>query len=401
MSVLTLLRYLIGDREAILQIASNRHALWVGFLFVISAGFAREYDGEDLLHEPWYLVLPLGASLASSFLLFTVSYGVAIAKGESWSRFLPRYLSFLGLFWLTAPQAWLYAIPYERFLSPLEATRMNLITLAVVSLWRVALMVRVLRVLFNFWYAASLCLVMLFADAVALVLLTFLPFPLIDVMGGLHLSAGQRLTQEVAVSVCLLGGCSLPLWLLGGGICLYLSPARWVSERAMPQRLQTGLIVLAFTSVLIWAAILPFTQPEQQHRREVERAYEAGDLDQALALLSSHSEDDYPPHWQPPGPRAGTFRRTFRPGREWAAVIDRVSADDVAPWVQRRYIDRVRGLPQRLFYSHDRDALPALGRALSRTAEGRALIEELKADPKRQEIVDLLEGRAPKDRSGH
>jgi len=31
--------------------------------------FAREYDGEDLLHEPWHLLLPLVASLATSFIL--------------------------------------------------------------------------------------------------------------------------------------------------------------------------------------------------------------------------------------------------------------------------------------------------------------------------------------------
>src|SRR5262245_51273237 len=46
-SITTLLRYLTGSREAIVAIAGNRNALWVGFLFVLSAGFAREYDGED------------------------------------------------------------------------------------------------------------------------------------------------------------------------------------------------------------------------------------------------------------------------------------------------------------------------------------------------------------------
>src|SRR5262245_38898959 len=103
MTISTLIRYLMGDREAILTLASTRHALWVGAVFVLSAGLAREYDGEDLLHEPWYLLIPFGASLASSFMLFGVAYGIAIAKGEPWRAFFPRYLSFLGLFWMTAP----------------------------------------------------------------------------------------------------------------------------------------------------------------------------------------------------------------------------------------------------------------------------------------------------------
>ena len=70
----TLARYLLGDREAIRTLASTRHTLWLGLLFVLSAGFAREYDGADLLHEPWHVVLPLGASLASSLVLFFLLY---------------------------------------------------------------------------------------------------------------------------------------------------------------------------------------------------------------------------------------------------------------------------------------------------------------------------------------
>ena len=36
MGIGTLLRYLVGGREAILTIAGNRHALWIGALFVLS-----------------------------------------------------------------------------------------------------------------------------------------------------------------------------------------------------------------------------------------------------------------------------------------------------------------------------------------------------------------------------
>src|SRR5206468_2426101 len=99
--------------------------------FVLSAGLAREYDGEDLLAEPWHLAIPLGASLASSFLLFAVAYVVAVFRGAPCEPFYGRYLYFLGLFWMTAPLAWLYAIPYERFLSPVGAVQANLLTLGV------------------------------------------------------------------------------------------------------------------------------------------------------------------------------------------------------------------------------------------------------------------------------
>ena len=53
MTIRTLLRYLVGDHQAILDLAATRWTLVVGFLFVLSAGFAHEYDGQDLRREPW------------------------------------------------------------------------------------------------------------------------------------------------------------------------------------------------------------------------------------------------------------------------------------------------------------------------------------------------------------
>ena len=70
MSIGTLLRYLVGNRQAILQIAGTRNVLILGILFVMSAGLAREYDSRDLIHEPAYLFAPLVASVATSFVLF-------------------------------------------------------------------------------------------------------------------------------------------------------------------------------------------------------------------------------------------------------------------------------------------------------------------------------------------
>lgn len=54
MSISTVLRFLLGYQKAIVEVAYCPNALLVGGLFVLSAGFAREYDGEDLLSEPWY-----------------------------------------------------------------------------------------------------------------------------------------------------------------------------------------------------------------------------------------------------------------------------------------------------------------------------------------------------------
>ena len=53
-------------------------------------------------------------------------------------------------------------IPYERFLSPVEAVQANLSTLALVAAWRVLLMIRVLTVLLKYRVVDAILLVMMF-----------------------------------------------------------------------------------------------------------------------------------------------------------------------------------------------------------------------------------------------
>lgn len=103
--LVTLVCYLAGRRDAILALAGNRSTLWVGFLFVLSAGFAREYDGEDLLAEPWHLLIPLAASLVSSLLLFGLVLLAARRHKMQEGSAGRLYLQFLGLYWMTAPLA--------------------------------------------------------------------------------------------------------------------------------------------------------------------------------------------------------------------------------------------------------------------------------------------------------
>ncbi len=107
---------LIGRREAILDAASSRTTLPFGALLVLSAGLAREYDGEDLLHEPWLLLRPFAASITTAALLYFTLLILAGLRKRQGAFTIRRFPSFLGLYWLSAPCAWLYAVPFERFL---------------------------------------------------------------------------------------------------------------------------------------------------------------------------------------------------------------------------------------------------------------------------------------------
>src|SRR5207302_8737220 len=122
--------------RAIREIASSRPSILVGFLSCLSAALARHYDGKYLLREPWFLLAPAAASLPTSSLLFFFLYLATSIKARNvLPDFASCYLSFLGLYWMTAPLAWLYGFPYERFLNGVDVVQANVWTLELVSIW--------------------------------------------------------------------------------------------------------------------------------------------------------------------------------------------------------------------------------------------------------------------------
>lgn len=344
MTPITLLKYLIGDRAAIRAIASSRGALWLGLLFVLSAGFAREYDGEDLLAEPWHLLIPVAASLATSFLLFSLLWINCREEfhcrreefGKDKPSFQLAYRSFLSLYWMTAPLAWLYAIPVERFLSPGGATSANLWLLGVVALWRVVLMIRVASVMFNEPMRAAVGPVMLFADSVALAILLFTPLPVISIMGGVRLTESELMIRETANTIAVVGILSFPLWLLLTVLRRRfkpVNPAFYSSDASRSVSAATWGV--AALSLLVWIPILPVTQREQQLRRQVEVDLQAGRIESALQTMSAHSRDDFPPHWDPP-PRIG-YGESHPPLED---VLKALSETDASPWVRAMFQEK-------------------------------------------------------------
>jgi hypothetical protein len=345
MRVSTLIHYLFGSRRAIIEVANCRGAVWLGMLFVISAALAREYDGKDLLHEPWHLALPLAVSLLTSFLLFVLletafpnRHQQAIQAG----RFVVKYRALLGLYWMTAPLAWLYAVPVERFLGVADAVRANLLFLGLVALWRVALMTRVVSIIYSRQTLSAFAVVMLLADSVALAVFWLTPVPLLSVMGGIRLSESESVMQGTVFLVRLLATLSWPIWLVGAlaaGAIRRGSITGWsdvdLSESGSDP-VSSGLWGLSALSVIVWAGILPFTQVEQINRWRAERDLRDGRIEDALAFMSQLDRSDFPPHWDPP-PRIGY-------GEEPPSLVDILLHLQHAPapaWVHDIYREKL------------------------------------------------------------
>lgn len=387
MSVRNLLLYLFtGDRQAILALAADRRALWVGLVFVLSAGFAREYDGQDLLHEPWHLLIPVGASLGAASLLFLVVGGRYCWTAPNWGAAFAAYRSFLTLFWLTAPLAWLYAVPYERFLSQGGATRANLLTLAVVAAWRVLLMTRVTSVLSGRGLVESAALVLAFADGVVVTAAILMPKPLVDFMGGIRHTESESVIVGVTYWVIFLGLLASPVLGLFGLYALATGKPTWEVLHG-PAVGGRGMWVLAAASLLVWLPVLPWTQGEQVLRWRAERALKAGRIGEGLDLMSAHPQSDFPPQWEPP-PRTGYGENSPDLFEVTDAVLDRGSA----PWVLECYTDKFRRYlgEQYSFYYQESKRGPRLAhlvRILQRLPEGPELAARY-ADGVKQRLDD-------------
>lgn len=379
MRLISIPAYLVGNRRAILEIASDRSALGVAALLVLSAAIARNYDRASLLHEPWRLLGPFAASLAISGVLFLVVYFFARRKGMESPGIGRAYLSFLALYWMMAPMAWLYGIPYERWFSPVDAIGANLLTLALVSVWRVALMTRVVAVIFGLRVRAAMPLVMLVADVAALAALYVVPLPVLNLMGGIP---EQNDIAAAALLVTLLCWATLPIWIVMGGVAAYSwrNQPEWrvpaTSERPAGSR---GALAFAVLVLIAWAASLPFTQPEQQLAHRVDQVYQNDGPAVALALMSAHERADFPPDWRPPPRRFPGDPPASEVLDTLDALADHPHADWVGEMYARRFRERVRydeyQWPEELLGQHAVRLAAILGRLREGPEMARSLRE--------------------------
>src|SRR5690606_13718472 len=152
---------------------------------------------------PWHLLIPLAASVVSSLVLFGLVLWAARQHDLKEGSAGRLYLQFLGLYWMTAPLAWVYAVPVERILSRPASVRANLWLLGLVAVWRVVLIIRVITVLYGAKPVSATMLVMAFGDVLVFFLMQTVDVPLLQIMGGVRLSESERIIADVAMSLIM------------------------------------------------------------------------------------------------------------------------------------------------------------------------------------------------------
>lgn len=345
LSLYHLARFLVGRTTSIRALAGNRSTLSLGLLFCLSTALARHYDAKYLIREPWFLLAPAAASILTSAILFGAMYlSSAIQARQRFPRAWDSYLTILGLYWMTAPMAWLYGIPFERFLGERDAASANVWILSIVSIWRVLILSRVYAVLFGTYWIGALIRLGTFAFTLVYAGLFVARVPLVNFMGGVHLPPSVEPVADLVLGIEIYGFFGLIFgWLFIIGRAFARKPdlsmdAFAVSFRSAPEGPVVGL---ALAALVMFVVPLPWTQAEQRLRYESERLYKSGRIPEFVASLAAHPRTAFPPQWSPPPwpeyPDAGRDLKIL----EIVAVVE--SRPDLPAWIRAAYRDKAEG----------------------------------------------------------
>lgn len=294
--------YLLGNRGAIERIASSRRALWAGALLVLSAGIARNYDHLYLLAQPEWIYGPFGMSLFSAVFIWLILRTEISRSSDDVKP--PTFRTFLTLFWLTAPCAWLYGFPVERFTDLVVATKWNFAFLMVVSVWRVALIVRAVTVLTGAGAGRILSFVLLPACIEMFAGSVIKGLSLIGIMGGVRLPPHHEFLKQasdfVATGSFWVGAASLLAMLvyaLGG----WGRANRPLSRNVVAER--KGVIPTAAAFLLAWLVMAVPVQRPVSANYQLHRHFAKEQVREGIAFAAARQRSDFSPiHFLPPDP---------------------------------------------------------------------------------------------------
>ena len=285
MNLRNLIGFFFGRRAAIEALAKERGTLWLGLFFVLTAGVAREYDQEWAFHWilPYFLPLILSSVLGLLFFVFAEAAYVREVPGA-----LVRHMRvFFSMFWLTAPLAWLYAIPVEHFASMRAAIIVNTALLAVVSVWRVVLFARVLSVLLKVSWLLIVCNILFGGGVLMFIGSLGRTMSLVDVMGGMLHTPDVKLKLWILDKVMVAAGTAAFV----GFVSLFFIPRCDRNLRTYPEPERRGPFLWALVAVvtLVCAAGMLVMQPRVRNSVMIRYL----DPEEAVALAERVGPDGF------------------------------------------------------------------------------------------------------------
>lgn len=304
-------KFLIGDRAAIQRVAGSWWAILVGALLVILGGLSRNYDHLDLIHNPEWIIGPYIASVITSLVVFACVYPYLGLWKVTKTNALDRtpgtsYLSFLSIYWMTAPCALLYAIPVESFTDLVTATKWNITFLALVSIWRVALMTRALNVLTGASLFTSFTAILFPASVMMCIGSLFKSLSLVGIMGGVKLPPHTEILQKASNFTMVVS-----FWLAVASLCIIMysttfNKSRKTATQPLPWKKTTiprNTLIAACLIILICALMTIPHQIKVQRNHNLESLIKKHQYSEAVRYASQFQKKDFSTiHYLPPDP---------------------------------------------------------------------------------------------------
>lgn len=298
MTTRDIVRFQFGRPEAIIAVAKSKAALPTALLLVLLTAIARSYDQTWIGEGPILWIFgPLLFSMVSGTWLFLIVYAGFLrahwGPEEKWSSAWKDWPSFMGVYWMTAPTGWLYAIPVERFFGDILAAQANLTLLAIVSSWRVLLFSRIIQVLGGVKYGMAAAWVSLAACFEACVVLFFTSFgqALGRSMGGLRNSPAEDVILN-AFGFAMIAA----FWT---GIIALAVSCIWHPKtptlRLKPREQDSPPRSVLVTLFALWTFIALWIQPSVRRNARAEELVYSQHYRDALDFLASHKPADFAP----------------------------------------------------------------------------------------------------------
>lgn len=181
--------------------------LYLGLMGTWIAGIGRYWDHPKAEVVQMLGLGSLGYVFVMSALLWCVFRPVAGCKASYWGL-----VTFVAL---TSFPAWLYAIPVERFMSIGAAIRLNVLFLAVVASWRLALLFRHARLAYGLgWGAVFVCCLLPVMAIIVLLATLNLEHAVFEIMGGFREPTSGDGAYLVMLLLSFVSTCLFPVLLL-------------------------------------------------------------------------------------------------------------------------------------------------------------------------------------------
>lgn len=297
-----LLGLLLGMRPSIERLIHARQGWLFAAALVATAALGREYDAVSLWHQPYDLLGSFAASTIIASVLFHWMWGAMKLSGLTLVHPERHAIVFLTGYWLTAPLAWLYALPIEAIADEVTSLRYNLTALSIVSIWRVLLFARISSIQFRIPYIVSLSWILVPCMVIAFFGMLNSVLSMVTIMGGIRLTQTQQILVNYQSAVLIgLWWSFLPVVGLAIAATVWLAKQGSAGRVARTRPRVSGLAwtIPAIVTLTLTVAATRF-QPALQRAHQVDQMLIAGNLDQAIALLETRGEAAFPPAWDPP-----------------------------------------------------------------------------------------------------